>query len=92
MFGAETAGGGASPFIAMLKEYMQRSPAAATAVSALDYSQMEARSHAAFERLPCLVAQQQACDKPAHAHGIRRDLSSSIAQAVQVVCRLCCCQ
>ncbi|KAL0040752.1 hypothetical protein WJX79_004303 [Trebouxia sp. C0005] len=85
LYNPETAGGGASPFIAMLKEYMQRSPAAATAVSALDYSQMEARSHAAFERLPCLVAQQQACDKPAHAHGIRRDLSSSIAQAVQAL-------
>jgi hypothetical protein len=76
----------------MLKEYMQRSGAAATAVSAQDYSQIEERSCAACERVPCLVARQQARDKPAHADGIKCDLSSSIAQAVQVVCRLCSCR
>ena len=76
----------------MLKEYMQRSGAAATAVSAPDYSQIEEKSYAACERLPCLLAHQQARHQPAHADGIKCDLSSSIAQAVQVVCRLCCCQ
>ncbi len=69
----------------MLKEYMQRSAAAATAISAEDYSQIEERSHAACERLPCLVAHQQARNQPAHADGVKCDLSSSIAQAVQVV-------
>lgn len=62
----------------MLKEYMQRSATAGTAVSAQDYSQIEEKSHAACERLPCLVARQQAREQPAHA-------DSSIAQAVQVV-------
>ncbi len=76
----------------MLKEYMQRSATAGTAVSAQDYSQIEEKSHAACERLPCLVARQQARGQPAHADGVKCDLSSSIAKAVQVVCRLCSCQ
>ncbi|KAL0056139.1 hypothetical protein WJX82_008033 [Trebouxia sp. C0006] len=75
---SETAEGRASPFIAMLKEYMQRSATAGTAVSAQDYSQIEEKSHAACERLPCLVARQQAREQPAHA-------DSSIAQAVQAL-------
>ncbi|DBB03902.1 TPA: hypothetical protein ACH3X1_012988 [Trebouxia sp. C0004] len=85
LYNPETAEGRASPFIATLKEYMQRRAVAATAVSAHDYSQIEERSHAACQRLPGLVAHQQARDKPVHADGIKCDLSSSIAQAVQAL-------
>jgi len=90
VYGAETAEGKISPFIALLKQYMQRSTVLMhqSAITAKESCDLEERSAQATPQVASLVAQQQACTQAEPGRGLQQTLTSSITQAVQVTSRL----